>query len=161
MRVYFIRKHRRVPTSTGLPPLQKIFRLSIFPFVFFLFLCHITFFMNIELIREYCLQKPFTDESFPFDDSTLTFKLMGKIFACLDLNRPYLVVLKCDPEYALELRQHYEGIEAAWHWNKKHWNQVYLNRDVSETLVYSLIDHSYDLIFNKIPKRVKNNFMQF
>ncbi|MBQ8760496.1 MAG: MmcQ/YjbR family DNA-binding protein [Bacteroidales bacterium] len=117
--------------------------------------------MNIELIREYCLQKPFTNESFPFDDSTLAFKLMGKIFACLDLNRPNLVVLKCDPEYALELRQRYEGVEAAWHWNKKHWNQVYLNRDVSETLVYSLIDHSYELVFNKIPKRVKNEFIQF
>lgn len=114
--------------------------------------------MNIEEIREYCLRKDFTDEAFPFDDSTLVFRVMGKIFACLDLNRPYLVVLKCDPEYALDLRQHHEGIEGAWHWNKKHWNQVYFNRDVSETLLYSLIDHSYELVLKKIPKSVKTTY---
>lgn len=113
--------------------------------------------MNIEEVREYCIQKSYTDEAFPFDDSTLVFRVMGKIFACLDMNRPYLVVLKCNPEYALDLRQHYEGIEGAWHWNKKHWNQVYLNRDVSDTLIYALIDHSYELVYNNLPKKLKSN----
>ena len=60
--------------------------------------------MNIEDIREYCLTKPHTDEAFPFGETTLVFRLMGKIFACLDLERPNLVVLKCEPDYALELR---------------------------------------------------------
>lgn len=111
--------------------------------------------MNIEDIREYCLQKPYSDEAFPFDETTLVFRLMGKIFACLDLERPNLVVLKCEPDYALELRDRYQGIEGAWHWNKKHWNQVYLDSDVPETLICSLIDHSYEQVYKKIPRKVK------
>ena len=111
--------------------------------------------MNIEDIREYCLQKPHTDEAFPFDETTLVFRLMGKIFACLDLERPHLVVLKCEPDYALDLRDRYQGIEGAWHWNKKHWNQVYLDRDVPEALIRALIDHSYEEVYKKIPRKVK------
>ena len=111
--------------------------------------------MNIEDIREYCLTKPHTDEAFPFDETTLVFRLMGKIFACLDLERPNLVVLKCELDYALELRDRYRGIEGAWHWNKKHWNQIHFDRDVPEALIRSLIDHSYEQVYRKIPRKVK------
>ena len=111
--------------------------------------------MNIEDIREYCLQKPHTDEAFPFDETTLVFRLMGKIFACVDLERPNLVVLKCEPDYALELRDQYRGIEGAWHWNKRHWNQIYFDRDVPDTLIYELIDHSYGEVYKKLPRKVK------
>lgn len=121
---------------------------------------HYPYRMNIEEIREYCLQKRYTDEAFPFDETTLVFRLMGKIFACIDLDRPYLVVLKCKPDYALELRNQHDGIEGAWHWNKKHWNQVYLNRDVSDTLIRRLIDHSYEEVYHKIPRKVKHSYEQ-
>ena len=114
--------------------------------------------MNIEDIREYCLAKPHTDEAFPFDETTLVFRLLGKIFACLDLERPNLVVLKCEPDYALELRDRYRGIEGAWHWNKKHWNQIYFDRDVPDTLIYALVDHSYEQVYRKIPRKVKAKY---
>ena len=114
--------------------------------------------MNIEDIREYCLQKAYTDEAFPFDETTLVFRLMGKIFACVDLERPNLVVLKCEPDYALELRDQYRGIEGAWHWNKRHWNQIYFDRDVPDTLIRSLIDHSYEQVYKKIPRKVKAEY---
>lgn len=114
--------------------------------------------MDIETIREYCLQKPYTDEAFPFDETTLVFRVMEKIFACIDLERPFLVVTKCDPDYALELRDHYNGIEGAWHWNKKHWNQIYLDRDVPGSLILSLIDHSYNAVYKKIPNKTKQNY---
>ena len=112
--------------------------------------------MNIEDVREYCLQKAHTDEAFPFDETILVFRLMGKIFACLNLERPNLVVLKCEPDYALELRDRYQGIEGAWHMNKKHWNQVYLDRDVPDTLIYELIDHSYEQVYKKIPRNMRS-----
>ena len=114
--------------------------------------------MNIEDICEYCLQKPYTDEAFPFDETILVFRLMGKIFACLNLERPNLVVLKCEPDYALVLRDQYQGIEGAWHMNKRHWNQVYLDRDVPEALIRSLIDHSYEQVYKKIPRKVKAEY---
>ena len=116
--------------------------------------------MNIEDIREYCLTKPHTDEAFPFDETTLVFRLMGKIFACLDLERPNLVVLKCEPDYALELRDRYRGIEGAWHWNKKHWNQIHFDRDVPDTLIYALVDHSYEQVYKKIPRKVKAEYKE-
>ena len=115
--------------------------------------------MNIEDIREYCLQKAHTDEAFPFDETILVFRLMGKIFACLNLERPNLVVLKCEPDYALELRDRYHGIEGAWHMNKKHWNQVHLDRDVPEALIRSLIDHSYAEVYKKIPRKTRETFV--
>ena len=91
--------------------------------------------MNIEDIREYCLQKPYTDEAFPFDETILVFRLMGKIFACLNLERPNLVVLKCEPDYALVLRDQYQGIEGAW---------AYLvNANLSDT-PKSLVEVGYD-----------------
>ena len=114
--------------------------------------------MNIEDARIYCLGKPNATEDFPFDETTLVFRLMGKIFACVDLERPNLVVLKCEPDYALELRDQYHGIEGAWHWNKRHWNQIYFDRDVPDTLIRSLIDHSYEQVYKKIPRKVKAEY---
>lgn len=111
--------------------------------------------MNIESCRQYCLSKPLATEDFPFDETTLVIRLMNKIFACLDLNRPNIVVLKCDPEYALELRDHYHGIEGAWHWNKKYWNQIEFNSDVDDAMICQLIDQSYEQVFKKLTRKEK------
>ena len=79
--------------------------------------------MNIEEIREYCLSLPMSTEDMPFDDEHLVLRVCGKIFACIALDRPDYFVLKCDPDYAIELRDSYSEIEPAWHWNKRHWNK--------------------------------------
>lgn len=78
--------------------------------------------MNIESIRDYCLSLPFVTEDFPFDETTLVFRIMGKIFAMTDLENIDWFVLKCDPERALDLRDKYSEITGAWHMNKKYWN---------------------------------------
>lgn len=111
--------------------------------------------MNIESCREYCLGKPLATEDTPFDETTLVIRVMGKIFACLDMERPDLVVLKCEPAYALELRDRYSAIEGAWHWNKKYWNQIYFHGDVDDDLLCSLIDHSYEEVIKKMPKKTQ------
>ena len=76
--------------------------------------------MNIETIREYCLSLPAATEDFPFDETTLVFRVSGKIFAMIDLENTEWFVLKCDPEYAIELREEHQEITGAWHMNKKH-----------------------------------------
>ena len=81
------------------------------------FLC-IKKIMNIESVREYCLSLPLVTEDFPFDETTLVFRIMGKIFACLDLERPEWVTMKCNADYALELREVHPEIEGTWHWKK-------------------------------------------
>ncbi len=103
--------------------------------------------MNIEEIREYCLSKPGVTESLPFNDSALVFKVSGKMFALLDLSEEKRgISLKCDPELAIDLREQYPEITAAWHFNKKHWNGVDLRGNISNNLIMELIDHSYDIV---------------
>ncbi|MDR2083573.1 MAG: MmcQ/YjbR family DNA-binding protein [Bacteroidales bacterium] len=112
--------------------------------------------MNIEEIREYCLSKPLTDEAMPFDDDTLVFRVGNKIFAMLALEKP-LFNLKCDPDWAMELRERYHEITPGYHMNKKHWNSVSLSGSLSNDLIKELIDHSYDLVYKSLPKSIKDN----
>lgn len=111
--------------------------------------------MNIESLREYCLSLPQVTEDFPFDETTLAFRIGGKIFAMVNLEDTRWFVLKCEPDYALDLRDRYSEITSAWHMNKKHWNQINLFGSLSDSLVRSLVRHSYNEVVKKMPKRVK------
>ena len=90
--------------------------------------CYRDYAMNIETLREYCLEKKGVTETFPFDSETLVFKVMDKMYALVSLERrPPQINLKCDPEWAVELRETYDGvIIPGYHMNKKHWNTVYI-----------------------------------
>ena len=112
--------------------------------------------MNIESIRDYCLSLPQVTEDFPFDESTLTFRIGGKIFAMMDLECTEWFVLKCDPDYALELRDRHPEISGAWHMNKRYWNQLNIFGTLSDTLVRHLIRHSYNEVVKKMPKKIKD-----
>lgn len=108
--------------------------------------------MNIELIREYCLKKKFVTEGLPFDDVSLVYRVMGKIFVIASLETPVFINLKCDPEKAVELREKYDCVKPGWHMNKIHWNSVYIDNSIHDELIYEWIDHSYDLIVSKLKK---------
>lgn len=110
--------------------------------------------MDIETVREYCLSKRAAIEEFPFDDTTLVFKVAGKMFACMPLEKADMLILKCDAEYALELREEYSTIEPAWHFNKKYWNQLRIS-ELEEGLLKRLIDHSYDEVIRKMPRKLR------
>ena len=111
--------------------------------------------MNIETIREYCLSLPQATEDFPFDETTLVFRVLGKIFACLDLERSEWLTLKCNADYAIELRESHSEIEPAWHWNKKYWNQVNLNGMLEDDMIKGLVRHSYNEVVKKLKKQDK------
>ena len=110
--------------------------------------------MDIESVRDYCLTKIAATEEFPFDDTTLVFKVAGKMFACMPLERPDMLILKCDADYALDLREQYSAIEPAWHFNKKYWNQHRVS-ELDDRLLISLIDHSYDEVLKKLPRKTR------
>ena len=112
--------------------------------------------MNIEELRAYCIEKKGVTESFPFDETTLVFKVMNKMFALVGLERkPSFVNLKCDPDRSLELREEYDGvITPGYHMNKKLWNSVYFE-GLSTDFTKELIDHSYELIVASLPKKVQ------
>ena len=109
--------------------------------------------MNVESLREYCLSLPLATEDFPFDETTLVFRVVGKIFAMLDLERPDVVSLKCNPDYALQLREEHPEISGAWHMNKKYWNQVNLSGHLEDELVQGLVRHSYAEVMKKLTRK--------
>lgn len=111
--------------------------------------------MNLEQIREYCLSKPAVSESFPFDETALVFKVADKMFALIGLDSKQ-INLKCDPERAIELREEYEFIIPGYHMSKKHWNTIVLEECTEPwKFISELIDHSYHLVYNGLPKKVR------
>lgn len=120
--------------------------------------------MNLETYYVYCLSKKGVTEHFPFDQDTLVFKVGGKMFALSSLiqwekGEPS-VNLKCDPERALELRAEYEAIQPGFHMSKTHWNTVSINNTLPIDLLKELIDHSYDLVFNSLSKKLQNEILE-
>jgi len=115
--------------------------------------------MNLETFYEYCLSKKAVTEHFPFDEDTLVFKVGGKMFALSSLKQwekqEPSVNLKCDPERALELRANYDAINEGYHMSKIHWNTVAINQDVPDAMLKALIDHSYDLVFKSLTKKLQ------
>lgn len=111
--------------------------------------------MNIEELREYCLLKKGVTESFPFDETTLVFKVMNKIFALTDLEDKFGVNLKCNPEKAIDLREKYPEVIPGYHMNKKHWNTVNIEGSLTDKLIEEWIDHSYNLIVDSLTKKLK------
>jgi predicted DNA-binding protein (MmcQ/YjbR family) len=118
--------------------------------------------MHIEALREYCLAKPGTTEELPFDEDTLVFKVCGKMFALCSLTEfEKGIALKCDPDYAVELREKYSQIKPGYHMNKQHWNTVLPEAGLPEKLLHDLIDESYGLVVAKLTKaqkQVLNNY---
>jgi predicted DNA-binding protein (MmcQ/YjbR family) len=110
--------------------------------------------MNIEEFRDYCLNKKAVEETFPFDENTLVFKVMNKMFALTNLTwEDFQVNLKCDPDRAIELREeHAEHILPGYHMSKKHWNTVVFEGDLDDSFLCELVDHSYDLVVAKLKK---------
>jgi len=115
--------------------------------------------MNIEEFRDYCLSLPQTTEGFPFDEKTLVFKVMNKMFALTDVDKFHLINLKCDPELAIELREKYTCVQPGYHMSKKHWNSIYLDGCVSDELILKWVKDSYDSVVSTLPKRLQKEIM--
>ncbi len=111
--------------------------------------------MNIEELREYCLSKKGVSEDFPFDETTLVFKVMNKMFALTDIEKPLSVNLKCDPGTAIRIRERYPAVQPGYHMSKKHWNTVYIDGTIDDKQVFDWINDSYDLVIEGLPKKLR------
>lgn len=114
--------------------------------------------MNVESVREYCMNKHHVTEGFPFGDNTLVFKVANKMFALLNLSDNPSLNLKCDPDEAIKLREHHNSVLPGYHMNKRLWNTIVLDDTISDKLISSWIDDSYELIVLGLPKKVKDEF---
>ena len=117
--------------------------------------------MNLETLRDFCLELPGVTEELPFGPDTLVFKVMGKVFLLtpMDTGRPQFNA-KCDPEKAEELREKYPDVVPGYHMNKKHWNTVDMHAGISDKLIYSWIKDSYQLVVSSLPKKVKEELLK-
>ena len=109
--------------------------------------------MNIEELRDYCLGLKGVTESFPFDETTLVFKVAGKMFCLTDLEDSFGVNLKNDPVKNIELREEFPAIKPGYHMNKKHWNTVEIDGSVPNEMLKNLINESYDLVVQSLTKK--------
>lgn len=111
--------------------------------------------MNIETYRNFCLQQKGVTESFPFDDKTLVFKLMGKIFTLASLEPFESLNVKCEPQKAIQLRGQYPSVLPGYHMNKTHWNTILIGRELTNHQIFQFIKESYQLIFKKLPRKTQ------
>jgi predicted DNA-binding protein (MmcQ/YjbR family) len=111
--------------------------------------------MNIEDFRTYCLSLKGVTEETPFDENTLVFKVMGKMFALADILDFESINVKCEPELAIELREKYASVKAGYHMNKKHWNTILVRGELNDNELRHWILHSYQLVVAGLPKKVK------
>lgn len=111
--------------------------------------------MNIEDLRNYCISKKGVTESFPFDEVTLVFKVMNKMYALTNLDGDLTINLKCDPERAILLREQYSVVIPGYHMNKKHWNTVVIDGTINNNLLREWIDHSYNLVVDSLTRKQK------
>ena len=112
--------------------------------------------MNIEEYRDFCMSMKGVTEEFPFDEQTLVFKVMGKMFALTDVDDFESINVKCEPEKALELREQYPGVKPGYHMNKKHWNTVMANAGIPDTLLMQWTRDSYDLVVAGLSRKLKD-----
>jgi predicted DNA-binding protein (MmcQ/YjbR family) len=115
--------------------------------------------MNLEEIRDFCLQLKGVTEEFPFGPETIVYKVKGKVFLLTSLDSEELSFnVKCEPELAAELREQYPSVLPGYHMNKKHWNTVKVDGRVSEKLLYQWIRNSYELVVAALPKKQRDDF---
>ena len=116
--------------------------------------------MDILDLREYLLSLPRAEETTPFDDSTIVYKIASKWFVVADVDDLSHVVIHHPVERGIELRDEWREIGPAWHFNKKYWNQHRIS-ELDDGLLISLIDHSYDEVLKKLPRKVREEILNF
>ena len=119
--------------------------------------------MDILEFRDYCLSLPLTEESTPFDETTLVYKIGGKMYACADMADFGHFAVKCDPDEALLLRERYPEVDIAWHFNKRHWNGIRTDGDLPDAFLREQIRNSYLLVLrtNVTPKALREEILAY
>ena len=112
--------------------------------------------MHIEALRDHCIAKKGVTEEFPFDESTLVFKVLGKMFLLCDVDNFQSINVKCDPEEAILLREQYPAVQPGYHMRKKHWNTVQIDGSISDKIIFEWIDNSYALVVSKMPRKLRS-----
>jgi len=116
--------------------------------------------MDIEHFRDFCMGLKGVSEGFPFDADTLVFKVMGKMFALTDVDTFESIALKCDPEKAVELRERHPAVQPGYHMSKTHWNTIYMDGSLTDSLIMEWTLHSYEQVVAGLTKKLKQQLAE-
>jgi predicted DNA-binding protein (MmcQ/YjbR family) len=111
--------------------------------------------LSLEDFRKYCVSKKGVSEEFPFDENTIVFKVVGKIFALADVDEFSGINLKCNPAISVELQERYPAVTPGYHMNKNHWITVAMDHSIPDKVIFTWIDRSYELVVDKLTKMEK------
>lgn len=111
--------------------------------------------LNLDKIKRFCYGLPGSAEDYPFDEDTLVFKVTGKIFILVTLEKELSINVKCDPEKAIEYRASYPSVIPGYHMNKTHWNTVFIDGSIDDEVIFKMIEHSYDLVVKSLTKSAR------
>ncbi len=117
--------------------------------------------MDIIEAREFLLSLPNAEEVQPFQgDEALIYKIGGKWFAAYIFERPRYLAVKCHPDRAILLRDEHAAITPAWHFNKRHWNDLCIDM-LPDEVVRREIRHSYLTVIrqNVTPKALRTELL--
>lgn len=117
--------------------------------------------MDIIDLRSFVMSLPLVEECQPFGDDTVVYKVGGKMFLCCVLEYAERIAVKCNPDRAIALRDQYlSAITPAWHFNKKHWNDIYFEQ-LPREVVEREIRHSYLTVIreNVTPKALREKIL--
>ncbi|MBT2282649.1 MmcQ/YjbR family DNA-binding protein [Paenibacillus polymyxa] len=112
-----------------------------------------------DTMIKYSLKKKGSTKDYPFGPDPVAIKVAGKMFALIFENKEKncRLNLKCDPIIAENLREQHEAVQPGYHMNKKHWNTIMLDGSLSDEDIYVMIDHSYDMVVQSLPKRIRDS----
>ncbi len=114
--------------------------------------------MDLEDYRNFCLKLPFTEETFPFDETALVYKVFGKMYALTSIDTFNIITVKALPEDVYELCDRYADINPGYYMNKKHWISINVNGSVTDKMIKELITNSYKLVVASLPKKIKAQY---
>jgi len=115
-----------------------------------------------EDIKQYCLSKAGAYQDCPFGPFPICFKVGNRIFLEW-YPQDEKITVRCEPMLADHYRHIYPGtVIAGYHCpdiQKPYKNTVYLNREVSDGLIYDMIDHSYEEAFKRLNRKERENIL--
>lgn len=116
--------------------------------------------MDILEYRDFCMSLKGVEETLPFDEKVLVFKVLGKMFALTNLEEFESINLKCDPEHAIELREKYPEVSPGYHMNKTHWNTIKVKGNITNKLIEKWTLDSYHLVISKMTKKLQKELAE-
>lgn len=111
--------------------------------------------MNIEQLRDFCLNLKGSSEGFPFNETVLVFKVMGKIFLFANLEGDFQITIKNDPEKIISLREEYPSVKPGYHVSKKYWNTIDVDGSIKDQLMREWIVESYESVEQSLTRKLK------